>query len=56
MRTLKELRIAAERRHEEVCDLHFDHTVMTRDGICRECADDYHEALIMRRPIKKCVK
>ena len=52
MTTLNELRIAAERRHEEVCDIHFDHTVMTRDRICRECADDYHEALIMRRTKK----
>jgi len=52
MTTINELRIAAERRHEEVCDMHFDHSVMTRDVICSECADDYHEALIMRRTKK----
>lgn len=52
MTTLNQLRLAAEKRHDEVCDLHYDHSVMDRNGICSECADDYHEALIRRRPAK----
>ena len=49
MTALNTLRIAAQKVHEEVCDLHYDHSMM-RDGICDTCADDYHEAQIMARP------
>lgn len=49
MTTLSKLRSASRRIHEEVCDIHLDHSVM-RNGICDECADDYHEAQILARP------
>ena len=55
MTTLNTLRIAAQKVHEEVCDLHYDHSMM-RDGICDTCADDYHEAQIMARPVKASTK
>ena len=49
--TKKELTTLAARaikEHDDVCDIHYDHSVM--DGlICSECADDYHEALILAR-------
>jgi len=35
---------------QDVCDYHYDHTVMDQDGTCGECKDDLHEAEIWARP------
>jgi hypothetical protein len=46
---LAELRKAANKHHAEVCDLHYDESVMNSDGTCRECQDDLCEAEILAR-------
>lgn len=46
---LASLREAAARRHADVCDLHYDESVMEADGTCSTCADDLHEAEIWAR-------
>jgi len=50
--SIKELRAAAAAKHDEVCDLHFDHGRMNADGTCRECQEDLMEYEILRRRSK----
>lgn len=40
----------AHKVHADVCDIHYDHSVMNHDGTCSECQDDHHELEIMFRP------
>lgn len=50
--TKKSLTLAHERAikiHEQVCDIHYDYSVMNRDGTCSECQDDHHELEILTR-------
>ncbi len=35
--------------HENVCETHYDESVMNSDGTCSECQDDYHEFQILSR-------
>jgi hypothetical protein len=40
---------AAHKKHAEVCDVHYDESVMNDDKTCRECQDDLHELEILNR-------
>lgn len=46
---LAEARARAERVHETVCDVCYDHSQMNRDGTCQTCIDDAHELEIWAR-------
>ena len=39
----------AHKKHAEVCDVHYDESVMNDDNTCRECQDDLHELEILNR-------
>lgn len=43
MKTIHDLRQAAQTCYSDVCQIHYDRSVMNADGTCSECQDDLHE-------------
>ena len=39
----------ASKVHDDVCDIHYDHSRMSHDNTCSECQDDHHELQIRFR-------